>query len=107
MSGGLRSETATGQENPNGSPGPTSRPAAAKEPNRLQGQSELAPSVREPLGEEKPAWTQALGVDPMADAEREMPLRRDRRSGERFRRHEHRIKRNHRILVAVDEQDGR
>src|SRR5277367_2710110 len=33
--GGLRSETARGQENPNGSTGPTSRPAAEKEPNRL------------------------------------------------------------------------
>jgi hypothetical protein len=30
----FRSETAIGQENPNGSTGPTPRPAAEKEPNR-------------------------------------------------------------------------
>ena len=35
-----------------------------------------------------------------------MPLGRDRGSGERFRRHEHRIERNHRILIAMDQQDG-
>jgi hypothetical protein len=32
---GLCSETARGQENPKGSIGPTPRPAAEKEPNRL------------------------------------------------------------------------
>src|SRR5277367_1962175 len=35
ISGGLRSETATRQESPNGSTGPMSRPPAEKEPNRL------------------------------------------------------------------------
>src|SRR5271163_1147688 len=35
MIGGFRSETATSQENPNGSTGPRRGPAAEKEPNRL------------------------------------------------------------------------
>ena len=41
---GPRSETATSQENPNGSTGPTSRPAAEKEPNRLH------PNAKRPKG---------------------------------------------------------
>src|SRR5271167_1165358 len=41
----------------------------------------LAPSICEGFCEEKAALTQTLGIDPMADAKREMPLGRDRRAG--------------------------
>ncbi len=67
----------------------------------------LALSARERLGEEKSALAQALIVDPMADPKREMPLGRDRGSGEGFRRHEHRVKRDQSVLIAVNEQDRR
>ena len=47
----LRSETATSQENPNGSTGPMSRPAAEKEPNRLHpNESALGAGIRYPHG---------------------------------------------------------
>ena len=82
-------------------------PPRGSQADSIQRQSGLAPSVRERLGQEKPALTQALRVDPMADAERQMPLGRDRRAGERFRRHEHGVKRDHLILIAVDEQNRR
>jgi hypothetical protein len=36
VTGGLRSETARGRENPNASTGPMSRPVAGKEPNQLR-----------------------------------------------------------------------
>src|SRR3984957_1786812 len=87
--------------------GPRESKRASQENTQGASTNRLAPSVRERLGEEKAALTQSLRVDPMADAKREMPLGRDRRASERFRRHEHRVKRNHRILVTVDEQDRR
>ena len=69
--------------------------------------SKLAPSVCKRLGQEEPSLAQALAIDAMADPEREMPLARNRRARERFRRHEHGFKRYQLILVAVDEQDWR
>src|ERR1700733_12285933 len=94
---GLRSQKATEQENQNGLSGADGR----------QRESVLALSVRERLGEKKAALAQALGIDAMPDPKREMPLGWNRRARKRLRGDEHRVKRDHRILIAVDEQDGR
>ena len=50
---------------------------------------------------------QSAGVDAVADSERQMPLVGDFSAGEIVRRREHRFERDHRILVAMDEQDRR
>ncbi len=57
--------------------------------------------------EEQPAMQQAGIVYAMVEAGREMPLRRNFGLGQRIGRKQQRIRRDHRILLAMDEQHRR
>src|SRR5579883_628683 len=59
------------------------------------------------FGEEQAAMLEAAIVDAMSDAERQMPLARNVRLGERLRRFEQSLERDELILVAMDEQNRR
>src|ERR1700675_1181346 len=65
------------------------------------------PGNAERLGEKKPAMPERAGVDAMADAHREVPLTGNLGRGEFVPRDEHRLERDHGVLIAMDEQNRR